>query len=118
MAAPPIIACIPRKSDVKNCREFPDLFPACAVTRSMAKPLSENQVEVPLHDTFFYTVNTGELGSDVSKCPEQRDLKSFPSLFLTRKIQQCCKVNLLIHLRFYPLLRKLMLSSLMLMTVL
>ncbi len=41
VAAPPIIACIPRKSDVKNCREFPDLFPACAVTRSMAEPLSE-----------------------------------------------------------------------------
>ncbi len=53
MAAQPIIACIPRKSDVKNCRGFPDLFPACEVTRSMAKPLSENQVEVPLHDTFF-----------------------------------------------------------------
>ncbi len=85
VAAPPIIACIPRKSDVKNCREFPDLFPACAVTRSMAKPLSENQVEVPLHDTFFYTVNTGELGSDVSKCPEQRDLKSFPSLSSDQK---------------------------------
>ncbi len=85
VAAPPIKACIPRKSDVKNCREFPDLFPACAVTRSMAKPLSENQVEVPLHDTFFYTVNTGELGSDVSKCPEQRDLKSFPSLSSDQK---------------------------------
>ncbi len=85
VAAPPVVACIPRKSDVKNCREFPDLFPACAVTRSMAKPLSENQVEVPLHDTFFYTVNTGELGSDVSKCPEQRDLKSFPSLSSDQK---------------------------------
>ncbi len=39
VAAPPIIACIPRKSDVKNCRGFPDLFPACAVTRSMAKTI-------------------------------------------------------------------------------
>ncbi len=27
----------------------------------------------------------GELGSDVSKCPEQRDLKSFPSLSSDQK---------------------------------
>lgn len=80
VAAPPIISSIPRKSDVDNCREFPDLFPACAVTRSMAKPLSENQVEVPLHDTFFYAFNTSEQESEESKCPEQKDLKSCSSL--------------------------------------
>ncbi len=70
---------------LKNCREFPYLFPAVQLLDQWLNHYLENQVEVPLHDTFFYTVNTGELGSDVSKCPEQRDLKSFPSLSSDQK---------------------------------
>ncbi|XP_067248764.1 uncharacterized protein [Chanodichthys erythropterus] len=74
VAASPIVVSVPRKTDVEIHKEFSDLFPACAVTRSMANRPSENQDdEVLLNDTFFSTVNTGE--SDVSKCSEQSDLK-------------------------------------------
>lgn len=81
MAAPPIVVSVPRKTDVEIHKEFSDLFPACAVTRSMAKHLSENQDdEVLLNDTFS-AVNAGESESDVSKYSEQKDLKvcSLPS---------------------------------------
>lgn len=81
VAAPPIVVSVPRKTDVEIHKEFSDLFPACAVTRSMTKCLSENQDDkVLLNDTFF-SANAGESESDVSKCSEQKDLKvcSLPS---------------------------------------
>ncbi len=44
VAPPPIVVCVPRKSDIeKRNKSFPDLFPACAVTVSIAKQLPENQ---------------------------------------------------------------------------
>lgn len=56
---PPIVAPIVKKmDDSSNC---PNLFPACAITRAMAKKMRLDEKESILSDTFFPSVNFLEL---------------------------------------------------------
>ena len=53
-----IVPCVVKEPSISNTKsmeeEFPGLFPACAVTRAMAKKLKENsEDEVDLSDTFL-----------------------------------------------------------------
>ncbi|XP_073781537.1 uncharacterized protein isoform X2 [Danio rerio] len=72
VTALPIVISAPSKSDVEKSNIFSNLFPACAVTRSMAKQLPENQAtDVSLGNTFFSTVDSGEFTCDLPESPEK-----------------------------------------------
>ena len=58
-------------------QEFPDLFPACAVTRAMAKRAIENDFgcNIDLADTLFGQICSGEINKslDISSSEIQMD---------------------------------------------
>ena len=54
-------------------QEFPDLFPACAVTRGMAKRAIENDFgcDIDLADTLFDQIYSGEINKSLNISPSE-----------------------------------------------